>query len=231
VKFRTSVATAVAAAAVLAVGAAPADAASAAKPTSLTIKASTNHAQYGQWVELTAHLGATASNRTVEIDNGSSVVKKGRVDAHGNLAAWVKSAGTTTFVATFAGDSRDQAAKAGTYVTSAAVVKGWLNAGYAKDHGWELYHVGQKLIFNGTVAPRKGTLKVHLQGYWNNTWHDLALDPKLANDPTDGNGYTWFGWPKGITQANVAARIAFTFDGDSRNAAGSSGWSYFAVTK
>ncbi|WP_042370147.1 hypothetical protein [Streptacidiphilus neutrinimicus] len=232
-KFRTTVATAVAAtAAVLAVGAAPANAATAvAKPTSLTLKASTNHARYGQSVELTAHLGTTASNRTVEIDNGSSVLKKGRVDAHGNLAVWVKSASNTTYVAKFAGDSRDRAAKASTYVTSAAVVKGWLNAGYKNDQGWQLYHVGQKITFNGTVAPRKATLTVHLQGYWNNTWHTLTIDPKLVKDPTNASGYTWFGWPNGITTANVAARVSFTFDGDSRNAAASSGWSYFAVTK
>lgn len=228
-KLRTSVATAVAAtAAVLAVGAAPADAATAAaKPTSLSIKASTNHAQYGQWVKLTAHLGATASNRTVEIDNGNSFVKKGHVDSHGNLTAWVKSTSNTWYVAKFAGDSRDKAAKSGTYVTSAALVKGWLNAGYRNDQGFELYHVGQKIVFNGSVAPRKGELKVDMQGYWNNTWHDL----RQINVQTEPNGTTWIAWEKGISEANVVARLSYTFTGDSRNVAGTSGWSYFAVTK
>lgn len=220
-KFRTSVATAVAAtAAVLAVGAAPANAATtAARPTSLTLKASTNHAQYGQWVELTAHLGRTASNRTVEIDNGRSVVKKGHVDAHGNLTAWVKSAVNSWYTAKFTGDSRDKAARVGTWVTSAAVMHEWMTS--------SVYTGGQNPTIRGYVSPNKQGeyVHAHMQIWYQGAWQNLQLSP----DSFKLGPHSEFQISTSGLWSGYSYRQAFTFNGDSQNTGTGYHWVYFKV--
>jgi hypothetical protein len=225
-KFRTSVATAVAAtAAVLAVGAVPANAATAAaKPTALTIKASTTHAQYGQWVELSAHLGRTASNRTVEIDNGRSVVKKGHVDAHGNLTAWVKAAHNATFVAKFAGDSRDKSASAHVRVNTAVVIAQDIYQGSRHADGW-WYIAGNNGVWaEAIVSPNKVGEPVyfHVQQELNGRWYDVKLN--YPSGKLDSRSYAAHGYRQ--LPAGLVLRMATTFNGDASNTGSGLSWLY-----
>lgn len=226
VKFRTSAATALAAsAAILALGVAPASAAtSVAKPTSLSVKASTTAAHYGQWVELTAHLGATASNRTVEIDNGHSVLKKGHVDSHGNLSAWIKAAHNATFVAKFAGDSRDKAASAHVSVNTAVVIAQDIYKGSRHSDGW-WYIAGKNGVWSeALVSPNKAseTVYFHVQQWVNGRWYDVKLNFPTAK--LDSHSYAAHGYkqlPSGLT-----LRMATTFNGDASNTGSGLSWLY-----
>ncbi|MEZ0095440.1 hypothetical protein [Streptacidiphilus sp. EB129] len=227
----TTAATAVAAtAAVLAVAAAtPAIAATAASPTSLTLKASTTHAEYGQWVALSAHLGPTASNRTVEIDNDRSIVKKGRVDAHGNLTAWVKAAHNATFVAKFTGDSRDKAATAHVRINTAAQITARFINGSAGADGYTVYlaGVGNWPELQIEVAPDKSgePVTTHIQQLVNGSWINVTLsdpDATLLNGSHVQLTYDKL-WP-GLT-----FREYVSYAGDATNTGSSTNWQYAQI--
>lgn len=233
-KLRTTAATAVAAtAAVLAVGAAPADAATAgaiAKPTSLTLKAGTTAAKYGHLVELSAHLGRTASNRTIEIDNGRSIVKKGRVDAHGNLTAWVTATHNTTFVAKFTGDSRDKAASARVRVNVAAqITAGFINGVVGNDGSTTYYGAdGMSPQLKVDVTPDKTgePITAHMQAQLNDgSWVDVKLsDPvtKLLSGSSEVLTFHFGGPPRGA----VFLRESVSYAGDATNTGSSTAWQY-----
>ncbi|MEZ0067940.1 hypothetical protein ABIA32_003956 [Streptacidiphilus sp. MAP12-20] len=241
-KLRISAATALAAAAaVLAVGAAPAIAATpaVAKPTSLTLNASTTWAKYGQWVTLTAHLGKTAANRTVEIDvnawgGGAWVAKKANVDRYGNLTAYAKMTRNSTFTAKFAGDSKDAAASTKRTVYSAAGVASWMVGYYGVSNGYHLYHFNTlanetgKPIVRGFVAPNKGGQSVGStwQVYYRGAWYTVSNQGfQLSQYSTLG---VWFSDDSRLNY--LPERFSFNYGGDGYNTGAFSGWQYFKVT-
>ncbi|MGW0574451.1 YncE family protein [Streptomyces sp. NPDC002920] len=68
---------------------------------------------YGTDVKFTAHLGKTYKNRSVQIyadpfgaDKPKKLIKTGKVNSAGNLAAWVDMTRDTTVTAVFSGDAR-----------------------------------------------------------------------------------------------------------------------------
>ncbi|RAG83627.1 hypothetical protein DN069_20940 [Streptacidiphilus pinicola] len=223
-KLRTSVATAVAAtAAVLAVGAAPANAATTAKVNpQLSISASTTNATYGQWVTLTAHLGKTASNRTVTIYRSpagetTQVVKSGKVDRYGNLRTSVWMGRNTGFTVRFAGDSRDNAAARGVYVHDAAVMHQWMTQG--------TYSAGQKPTIEGYVSPNKAgeSVYAHLQVWYQGRWQTLQVTPSSFQLSSNSSfKITTSGLPAGYS-----FRQTFTFNGDALNGGSGYHWVYF----
>ena len=226
-KLRTSVAAAVAAtAAVLAVGAAPANAATAAKVNpQLSISASTTNATYGQWVTLTAHLGKTASNRAVTIyrspaGEATQVVKSGKVDRYGNLRASVWMGRNTGFTVTFAGDSRDNAASRGVYVHDAAVMHQWMTQG--------TYSNGQSPVVEGYVSGnRQVTIYPHLQIWAQGAWHTVNMTPTNFLTGTTGK----FKITSNGLWAGYSYRQTVNFNGDSLNGGTGYHWQYFKITK
>ncbi|WP_370072013.1 hypothetical protein [Streptacidiphilus sp. MAP5-3] len=235
-KLRTTVATAVAtavaaAAAVLALGTAPANAATTAPATqantALSISASTTHASYNQWVEVNAHLGRTASNRTVEIDLGGSVLKKGTVDRNGNLSAWAKLAHDATFTAKFAGDARDTAVSRSVFVQDAAQVSSRMVQGAYTSGGYTYYHHTQNPTIAAEVSPNKTGewVEMHIQVWTGSSWQNVSLRTvwfKLVSPSAVAVYLT--GVP-----ANTTLREAITFAGDSTNSASNWTWQYAKV--
>lgn len=238
-KLRTSVATAVAAtAAVLAVGAAPANAATTAPAaknhTSVSINASTRWAHYGQWITLTAHLGKTSSNRDVTIYRSpagerTQVVKSGKVDRYGNLRAQVWMGRNTAFTVRFAGDAKDTAASSTVNVHDAAVVKGYLIKADYSSNGWAYYKVGSKHYptLVGTVSPNKAgeAIWFHLQVYYKGQWVNVNTSSLPVN--SDGTfGAFWSG-----PRAGWSWRVSANFNGDSTNDGSGYAWHYFKTVK
>ncbi|WP_042378762.1 hypothetical protein [Streptacidiphilus melanogenes] len=236
-KFRTAVATAVAAtAAVLAVGAAPANAATAAKVNpQLSLTASTLNAVDGQTITLTAHLGKTASNRTVSIyrspaaEAANQLVKAGKVDSSGNLRVSVWMGRNTGFTVKFAGDSGDNAASRSVYVHDAAVIKQSMQKPAYINSGWNYFHSTQPVIEQSQVYPSKAgkTVYFHVQQYYSGAWHNVGLQYSSAT--LDANSSTWFGW-KSIP-AGITLRFATTYNGDSLNTGSGYHWVYVKTVK
>ncbi|WP_037601274.1 hypothetical protein [Streptacidiphilus rugosus] len=245
-KLRTSAATALAAtAAVLAMGAAPAMAATThtaatLKPTTLSLSANVTWAKYGQWATLTAHLGPTAANRTVEIDGagwgaGSWVLKKANVDRNGNLVAYAKMSRNTTFTAKFAGDSKDAAASAKRVVYSSAGVTSRMFGYYGTSGAYHLYHYNTlagnkgKPVFGGQVLQNKGGESVNLtwQVYYHGAWR-TANSGGFQLDKQYSAFSVWF---QDVPQfKGLNERVSFSYAGDGVNTGANSGWSYFRVS-
>ncbi|WP_152648519.1 hypothetical protein [Streptacidiphilus anmyonensis] len=237
-KLRTTVATAVAAtAAVLAVGAAPANAATAAKVNpQLSLSASTQNATYGQTITLTAHLGKTASNRTVSIyrspvgEAANQVVKTGKVDSSGNLRVSLWMGRNTGFTVKFAGDAGDNAASRSVYVHDAAVVSASMVKADYSQSGWAYYHVGSQHFptFAGKVSPNKANepINIHLQVYYKGAWVNAYAAQAFQLDSSSSFGVYW----KGLN-AGWSWRVAATFNGDSTNSGSGYAWHYFKTVK
>ncbi len=77
----------------------------------LTISASAPKCSAGT---VLAHLGTTATNRTVTIKANGATIASGRVNGSGDLSASYRLRGRTTFTASFSGDARYAAAQATT---------------------------------------------------------------------------------------------------------------------
>ncbi|MER6672227.1 Ig-like domain repeat protein [Streptomyces sp. NPDC000983] len=81
--------------------------------TSLSLNNNGKLYGYGADVKFTAHLGTTYKNRSVEIwanpfgsDRPNKLIKSGKVNSDGNIAAWVDMTRDTTVTAVFKGDAR-----------------------------------------------------------------------------------------------------------------------------
>jgi sugar lactone lactonase YvrE/phage gp46-like protein len=131
------------------------------------LKVSTNAKTYAYHAQatVTAHLGTTYNNRTVAIyaqRSGSAkktLVKSGKVDAHGNLVVHYTLTHSTTFTAAFTGDYRYAPATAKVSVGVHAKVTDSLRLYDHSTHiGGHLYRVylrdaGVAPQFMATVAP------------------------------------------------------------------------------
>jgi hypothetical protein len=183
---------------------------------------------------VTAHLGRTASNRTVTIyrspaGQATTVAKSGKVDRYGNLRTSVWMGRNTSFSVKFAGDSRDNAASRSVYVHDAAVVKqGMVKPAYISG-GWNYFHSNQQVLEASQVAPNKAGEKVyfHVQQYYSGAWHNVTL--KYSSDILDKNSSTWFGWQS--IPAGITLRFATTYNGDSVNSGYGYHWQYVKTVK
>lgn len=231
-KLRSTVATAAAAAvAALAMGAAPASAATTAPAAkahpALSIRVSTTNAGYDQWVAVTAHLGRTATNHTVSIDEGNSVIKSGRVDRNGNLTVWARLTHDATFVAKYAGDSRDWATSRGVRVQDAAYAFGEMVNGAYTSGGYTYYHHNQNPTLATVVAPNKAGeyVSMHVQQLVNGSWKNVRLRSVWFRLDSHSVAEVYL---SGVP-ANTTLREAMAFGGDTTNSASNLTWHYAKV--
>jgi hypothetical protein len=141
--------------------------------------------KYGATVSVTATLGKTYKNKTVEIwadpygsDQKRRLVKRGTVNSKGNLSASLKLTRNTTFTATFAGDARTAAKTVSGVVSTKTKVSLTLAKHYktAKigSTKYKYFHKKTAARFTSTL-PVYGKRKVYMQvqyysgGKWR-TW-------------------------------------------------------------
>ncbi|KUN81589.1 hypothetical protein [Streptomyces griseoruber] len=205
--------------------------------TSLSLNNNGKLYNYGADVKFTAHLGSTYKNRTVEIwadpfgsDKPKKLIKKGKVNSSGNIAAWVDMTRDTTVTAVFTGDSRYQpkTVKATAYArvkVSTAVSKHYRTAKIGStSYYWFHKNTDPLLTTTMTYYPgrqQRFDLQVYYQGSWYST--DSEWFPVGAN----GKSAVSLGAPG---ESGIRARMRSVYvngsSGDSVNSTTYGAWKY-----
>ena len=205
----------------------------------LLVSASPNPAGYDGKVTVTAHLGTTATNRTVSIyatpfRQATRLVTTGKVNSAGNLTATVS--GLTrnySISAEFSGDAEYAPAKATTALGVAAGVTQSLSGYYTSTRAgngvYRVYHHNAAMRVSTTVAPGKAGQCVEWQvdRYYGGAWHAYATShcSLLSKASTDS-----FRVPLG-PDGQYKIRVNYIASaGAAGNVSGSSSWQGFTVT-
>ncbi len=152
-------------------------------PTSLSVSTPSAAYTYEPTVQVTAHLGTTATNRTVSIyaqpagSTTKTLLKTAAVDSSGNLTVSYTAARNTTFSAVFSGDSSYAPATATTAISVKAQVSESLSGYYGSTvvggTTYRLYHSYSLVHVHATVTPNKSgqCVKFEVQSFYQGAWH------------------------------------------------------------
>ncbi|MGW7363320.1 YncE family protein [Streptomyces sp. NPDC054841] len=199
----------------------------------------TVHAQ-GADVKFTARLGNTYKNRVVEIwtdpygaDAPKRLLRRGTVDANGNLSAVVDMTRDTTVTAVFAGDARyaSKTVKSTAYakVRIATTLSGHYKTGTISGVGHHYFRKTANPLVTTTMSYYAGRkqrleLQVYYQGQWYSSNEYFALS-------TGGVSRVNLGAPG---EAGIRARVRSSYidpsSGDSANYTTHGGWKYLYFT-
>jgi hypothetical protein len=209
--------------------------------TSLSLTNNGKLYSYGKDVSFTAHLGTTYKNRTVEIyadpfgsDKPKKLLKKAKVNSHGNLSATVDMTRDTTVTAVFAGDGR----YAGKAVKSTAYAGARISTAVSKHYktgkiGSTTYYYFRKNtdpVFTTTMnyyAGRKQ--RFQLQVYYQGSWYDSGSEYFALG--TNGKSAVSL---EAAGESGVRARMRSSYvngsSGDTVNSTTHGAWKYFTFT-
>ncbi|GIE88098.1 hypothetical protein [Actinoplanes regularis] len=226
----------------------PVDTVHAAASATTTVRAITNTTltldhnnaayAYGATVTFTAHLGKTATNRTVEIwadpdgsDQGNRLLRSAAVDARGNLTASLKLSRDTVVSAVFAGDEETQPITAKSRVLTYASATMALSRQYQTKSAVAYFHKATNPYLTTTINPypkRKQYLTVDY--YSGGSWHRVKSGYYTLNSA--GKSYVTF---TSARKLNVKYRVRAAYvtgsSGDSANLTTYSAYKYFIFTK
>jgi hypothetical protein len=211
------------------------------KATSLSLTNNGKLYSYGKDVSFTAHLGTTHKNRTVELyadpfgsDKPKKLLKKAKVNSHGNLSATVDMTRDTTVTAVFAGDGR----YAGKTVKSTAYAGARISTAVSKHYktgkiGSTTYYYFRKNtdpVFTTTMnyyAGRKQ--RFQLQVYYQGSWYDSGSEYFALG--TNGKSAVSL---EAAGESGVRARMRSSYvngsSGDTVNSTTHGAWKYFTFT-
>ena len=209
---------------------------------SLTVSATPGTANYGGVVRVTAHLGATYANRTVEIlakARGASAsvrLADAKVNSSGNLTVSTRVARSTTFTAVFSGDARYAGKSVAASVYTRAAVVMAIGDYYASKHvgslTYRLYHHTKHLNVAAVVAPDKAgeCAQVEIQEYYHGAWGPNVMTNCIALSKSSGIAVYFT-----LGQADIGypyrLRVDYNRGSDISNLSADSGWQYFMVEK
>lgn len=192
---------------------------------------------YGATVTVTAHLGATAKNRTVEIwadpygsDQVRRLIKKGTVNGSGNLSVAYRLTRNTTFSATFAGDTEYAARTVNSAVKTSVAVTTTVGRHYRIKSSYHYVRKTKNPTFSTTMTPYPGrkqqlTFQRYAAGKWT-AWKTGTY--KLSS----AGKYTFT--LTGTHQVGVKYRMRAVYltgtSGDSANNTTYGPWRYFTFT-
>ncbi len=208
-------------------------------PAPLTLTTGATYYTYQPTVTVTAHLGTTASNRTVSIyaqpaGGSKTLLKTGTVDASGNLAVSYTAPHNTTFSAVFSGDQDYAPATVTQDVYVRAKVSESISGYYGKTSiggtTYRLYHHTALLKASATVTPSQSgqCVQFEVQEYYQGAWQANVTTGCKSLSSTSKASASF-----GLTQADLGYhyRIRADFLGDLANASNSSAWQYLIVKK
>ncbi|MER5431103.1 Ig-like domain repeat protein [Streptomyces sp. NPDC002588] len=192
---------------------------------------------YGADVKFTAHLGTTYKNRTVEIwadpfggDKPKKLIKRGKVNSSGNIAAWVDMTRDTAVTAVFSGDSRykPKTVKVTSYARvkiSTAVSKHYKTAKIGStSYYW--FHKNTDPLLTTTMTYYPGRQqRFDLQVYYQGSWY--PADPFWAPVGSNGKSAVSLGAP-GEAGWKVRVRSVYVngSSGDTVNSTTTGAWKY-----
>jgi hypothetical protein len=210
--------------------------------TSLTVSATPKTSNYGGTVRVTAHLGATYTNRRVEIlgraagARASIVLANATVNRSGNLTVSGRVGESATFSAVFLGDARYAPTTATASVQTRAAVVMALSGFYASKRvgavTYRLYHRAKRLTMAAAVAPNKAgeCVQLQLEEYEKGVWRDGGNSKCIVLGKTSAIGVALT-----LARASVGypyrLRVDYLRGSDDRNLSADSGWAYFIVEK
>lgn len=205
-------------------------------PADLTISAP-SRATYKPTIAVKVHLGSASANRTVSVyaqppGSGKKLVKKGTVDAFGDLTVNYTTAYTTTFTAVYSGDSayaaKSVSAKTTVVPSMSLAVNGWYATKKIGGTTYLEYHKANDIDVDLTVGPNKSGQCVwfQIQELYGATWHanmktscvPLSSASKLSGYLTVNNADAGYHY-------RVAAHY-LPAKGDGWNGGAVTGWQY-----
>ncbi|MCG7204330.1 YncE family protein [Streptomyces arenae] len=192
---------------------------------------------YGTDVKFTAHLGTTYKNRSVKLyadpfgaDKPKKLVKTGKVDSHGNIAAWVDMTRDTAVTAVFDGDARyaPKTVKATAYArvkVSTAVSKHYRTAKIGStSYYW--FHKNTDPVLTTSMTYYQGRkYRLDLQVYYQGRWY--TTDAEYFALGSNGRSAVRLGAPG---ESGIRARMRAVYvngsSGDSVNSTTYGAWKY-----
>ncbi|GAA4590536.1 hypothetical protein BJY16_009266 [Actinoplanes octamycinicus] len=193
---------------------------------------------YGATVVMTAHLGPTAENRTVEIwadpygtDRPRTLLKKGTVDGSGNLSVSYQLTRNTSVSAVFTGDTEYGARTVTSAVYTKAAVSTTVAKHYSVKNSYYYVRKTKNPTFTTTMTPYPGryqrlTFEKYSGGKWV-AWKSGSFKLSSAGKYT----YTLTGTHTTGVKYRVAAAYLYGTSGDKANYTTYGSWKYFTFTK
>ncbi len=200
---------------------------------SLTIATNAASYHYRQTATVTAHLGGTHTNRTVQLKvtpYGAAItgLKTGTVNSSGYLTASYAVTRRTTFSAVFAGDDIWEPRTVTRTVTAYASLAEQMRGYYTTSGAYRVYHTSADPLIGVTVAPNHGgqCLAFLVQQYYSSAWHNALSNSCI---PLNSSSFT-AAQISGTHSAGVIARVRATLPGDAYNLRTDGAWLYFRFT-
>lgn len=211
------------------------------KATALSLNNNGKLYTYGKDVTFTAHLGTTYKNRTVAIyadpfgtDKPKKLLKKARVNTHGNLSVTVDMTRDTAVTAVFDGDARYGSKT----VKSTAYAKARISTSVSKHYrtgkiGSTTYYYFRKNtdpVFTTTMNYYTGRQqRFELQVYYQGSWYDSGSEYFALG--RDGRSAVSLEAPG---ESGIRARMRSSYingsSGDTVNSTTHGTWKYFTFT-
>jgi hypothetical protein len=207
------------------------------KSPTLTLNKNGRTYAYGTDVTFTAHLGTTYKNRVVEIwadpygsDKPRKLVKKGTVNANGNLSVKLHLTRDTALSTVFAGDSRyaPKTAKSTAYtrVKVSTALSKYYKTGHIGSTKYYYFHKSTDAIATTTMTYYRGrSQKLELQVRFDGEWETVGSEYFSLN--SSGKSKVDLGSPgeSGI-QARVRGSYINSSSGDTVNSTTHGAWKY-----
>jgi hypothetical protein len=199
----------------------------------LTISTNSSWYRYRQTATVTAHLGGTHTNRTLQLKvtpYGAAPVglKTGVVDGNGYLSASYAVTRRTTFSAVFGGDDIWEPRTVTRTVTAYAYVGSSLGGYYTTSGAYRVYHTSADPVVYASVAPSHAgqCMSFLLQQYYSSAWHNVLSNSCIALDSSSRTAAVITGSPG----AGTIGRVRATFPGDAYNLRTDGAWLYLKFT-
>jgi hypothetical protein len=200
---------------------------------SLTIATNAASYHYRQAATVTAHLGGTHTNRTVQLKvtpYGAAAVglKTGTVNSSGYLTASYAVTRRTTFSAVFGGDDIWEPRTVTRTVTAYASVLGQQRGYYTTSGAYRVYHASVDPLIGVSVAPNHGgqCMTFLLQQYYSGAWHNALSNSCIR---LDASSFT-VAQLSGTHAVGAIGRIRATLPGDAYNLRTDGAWLYLRFT-
>ena len=149
-------------------------------PVKVSVSVSAKTVTIGGSVTVKGHLGIGTESRVLEIvakpdGGGEQLLKKGTVDARGNLSVKVSPTRDTTFIARYAGDATHVAAQDKATTRVRVILAAKLTKYVSTSGAYRIYRAGTYAHVDVHVSPNHAgsSVKATLQGYTGSAWKTL----------------------------------------------------------
>jgi hypothetical protein len=193
----------------------------------VSIKVSDRAVTFGHAVRVTGHLGPGTQSRVLELfakpDGGhQTLVRKAKVDRHGNLSASVRPGRDTTFIAHFDGDLKHRSAQDSAVTRVRVVLNAKLTKFVATSGKYKIYRGGTNAPCQVHVSPNHAGYYVHvtLQGYVSGHWKVFDIDAFQLNAKSNVAFYMY-------GTSNVNFRVKAKLPTHTDHLGDASPWLYF----